>query len=223
MKASRAASYSGDTLAKPSVGAIQVIREICPDEDNDCGSLQADDGVQTVSLEVPSGNSATLTLGGDQLPCSLGVAQVINTFGSGPNTGPKSVEIVYNSGTAAATAYADAAANTAYTDGPPSHSAYLCAIEPHPWIGFSPDGSSTTFDHTVSDFGYFGPVPQISGGPYNGQYVGLMADCYTSDGINDVGDGSENPCVNGAYVNPDQGNAFFINISVPSGDPHMGG
>jgi hypothetical protein len=216
------ARFPGDLLAQASSASVELVTQVCEDpnadddanvRDNDvnndnCATPRLDSADQTTDAYVESASTSgqiIVTLGGPALPCSLGVADIVNVTGSGLNA-DKSIQIFYNG--AAALAYNTAALDTA--DLSSGHSGYMCYSSPNPWVGFS--STSGTYHQTASDFAHLGTVPQVGG-----EYVGLLADCNYFDSPDSLNIAA--PCLAGQSNDGFEGSS----IDAPASDPHLGG
>lgn len=201
------ASYPGDLVLKPSSASIAFGKSDCT------GDAECDFVIQsgTTTLEVNSEDADTDepawvdgSLGGPTLPCSLGVAQVANF--SGVNLDSQK-GVTYTVTGAAADAYSSAGGDGAV---------YFCWVSPNAFYGYNP--GSTSFAGDTSDFSDFSEL-QISGGTYNGEYVGLLPTC---DDSNYLDSDTSGPCITDYEYNGDA-HSMSISVLAPAGDPHAGG
>ncbi|HVS67877.1 MAG TPA: hypothetical protein VHE56_04960 [Mycobacteriales bacterium] len=213
------AKYSGDLILKPSQGTTPFGFDRC---DGECEARAA-----TATADVDAHSDSTDgyivdDLGGPGLPCGVPGAGPVAHVQGYQLTADKSISYML--------------------EGDPAHTYYnwvhhqpgiegtmywFCYVSPDPFTAYSQDGVSTVFPHSADSFGFLGPAPQITtGGPYDGDYVGLLAFCdsevFVGDSYYTVGA----PCLDdfSSYFNPDSGGYdFYVDIDAPPGDPYLGG
>jgi hypothetical protein len=207
------ASYSGDVALKPSGAALAVGLSSCSgDSDCDVVIAQGSTELEVSGDDTDEGNAYVVaTLGGPALPCSLGVAPVANFDGFNLNDRKF---ISYSVSGAAADAY-----NNASDNGDAGYDDYFCWVSPDPFTAFHP--TLATFQRNGADFTQFGDAPEITSGPYAGDFVGVLATCSELDSSD------PSPCIDdyeydAANVDTPT-SSLFVDVNAPAGDPHAGG
>lgn len=217
------ATFVDKLLLKPGTAVVRFGFNRCTGDVEDCSVANVSDNTTDVGVSADSGDTASVTLGGAALPCSLGAGDVVNSTGAGP-AGVKELTISYL-GTASNTAggkYSDVSDAIIDSDGAPGGvSGYLCAVAPYAFVGFTPNPGQS-FTHTDSDYASFGLAEPITTGAYAGDYVGLLANCFYNAGDFSA-DPHNGPCIADVYANPDGGGSFTFVVDAPSNDPHFGG
>ena len=198
------ATYSGDTILKPSAAGVALGLSRCD------GTCEADVFAGNADMEVESDSDTgyiVANFGGAGLPCGVnggGPIGHVTSYNLGADK-----EIYYMLVGPGAAAYANLA-----LDG----QEWFCYASPVEFDAWSQDGVSTDFPPNGSSFGTFGPAPQMGGPNYNGLYVGLLGDCE---------EGDNGPCIESysLYQNSDHGNQWELSVDLvtPPGDPYLGG
>lgn len=223
------ATYSGDPLLKPSTGVDPFSLAACDAEDGCFGAVSYPGADMEVESDSDSGYVVS-NFDAVGLPCGVvGGGPVGHVVGVGLN-GEK--EIYYMLTGAGAQAYHTMFSNGHFSNG--DNTAWFCYVSPDPFEAYSPDGYHTDFPEGDESYATFGDAPQIVGGPYNGDYVGLLGWCPTDSPPIDSDSAHSNaelttdgPCLNSfaVYQNSDAGNEWelSVNLTTPPGDPFLGG
>ena len=205
------ATYSGDSVLKPSSAAAAMLYERCAATAGCYGTLT--NATTAVGVGVPVNDTALVTLGGAQLPCSAGAGSVLNIAATG--TGKAIAVQLQHSGAAAATYVAlDAKTKVAQ-----AHTNYRCDVSTKAYQGFSP--TAATYTKSATDFAVYGTTPTLASGTYTGQHAGLVPDCtywYAHSA-------SFAPVCNSVPTNtpPAGSDVAFLYLNAGSGVSHLAG
>lgn len=160
------ATYSGDSLLKPSAVTTTMLWQRCLVAAGCYGVLT--NATTGVAVSLPVNDNALVTLGGAQLPCSAPGGSVVNIATSGTGKG---ITMQLQHAGAAAAAYVALDTKTKVAQ---SHTNYRCDVSTVAYQGFSP---AAAYTKTTSDFANYGTTPKLTTGAYAGQYAGLIPDC----------------------------------------------
>jgi hypothetical protein len=199
------ADYSGDLLLKPSQGTMGFSPCV-----NGCyADSQSGAAYTSVSSDSSTG-AVDAGFGGQGLPCGVnngGPTGNVDAYNLDANK-----QISYQLQGAGAQAYHTLIAKT-------SHNEWFCYVSPDPFKGYYPNGTAGSFPESDAAYANFGWVPQIQGGAYDGQYVGLLGHCYPYSVLP--------PCISSWWNAQGEGSGspwyLDVMIDTPPNDPHFGG
>jgi len=230
------AAYAGDALSMPSSNSTpetvtpiyligtpsNPVKKTCaPGVTCDTGPVYSDDGADS-PFGYPSSSLDTAAAGSartDTVTASLGGAALACSFPGVGEVGNYSVSAIDATKTVRYTVY-DQSADTAQSDVDKEGGyAYVCFDSPSEFTGYYATGDN--FTDTYADFANYGPVPQLTSGPYAGDYVGLLNYCGSTEPV------VVPPCYTDEVYEtnspPTGQNIFYFDLNAPAGDPHIGG
>ncbi|HVT65593.1 MAG TPA: hypothetical protein VHD81_10600 [Mycobacteriales bacterium] len=204
------AAYSGDSVLKPSSVATAILFARCTTGTSCQGGLA--NATTAVGLSVPVNDSALVTLGGPQLPCSAGAGSVVNIAATG--TGKAMTMQLYHLGSAA-TAYLAVDNSTKVAN---AHAFYRCDVSTVAYQAFHP--ATATYAKALSDFAQYGAAPTVASGTYAGLHAGLIPDCTYWFAHSAT---SPPVCATAGQSTPAGSDAAYLTLNAGSGVSHLVG